>query len=64
MDVGRTWVEVRDQLFWVVWQKGPAHVFEWRFPTERQARYMAAVLGLRPRRVPIPDSIRRSQPSP
>jgi hypothetical protein len=61
MDVGRAWVEVRNCLFWVVWEKAPGQLFEWRFPSEGQARYMAAVLALRPRRVPIPDSIRRLQ---
>jgi len=59
MDVGRARVEVRNRLFWVVWQKEPGQLFEWRFPSDGQARYMAAVLGLRPRRVPIPDSIRK-----
>jgi len=60
MDVGRAWVEVRQHLFWVVWQREAGHFLEWCFPTEGQARYMAAVLGLHPRRVPLPDSIRRS----
>lgn len=44
---------------WVVeLRKDAATVFKYRYRTERQARYMAAVFKLEPSTLPKPDAIR------